>query len=117
QLAAVCRNPAVAPLLQPEMSDAIPVRQLRLYLRNALAIRRYEPAPAALKVWLYRAGSSVARDEDPTLGWGAIAQQGVQVRRLPGDHHSLMRPPNVAALADALRADLARRIDTDPAVG
>jgi thioesterase domain-containing protein len=98
-----------APLLPPGVDKFLPPQQFRVYLRNALAIDRYAPTPAPLQLWLYRADSSVVADDDPTLGWAAIARAGVEVRTLSGDHHSLMRPPHVAALADAIRSDLRSR--------
>jgi thioesterase domain-containing protein len=57
-------------------------------------------------MWLFRTNSSVAAADDPTLGWAAVAEAGVEVRTFPGDHRSLMRPPHVAALATAIAADL-----------
>lgn len=42
------------------------------------------------------------RLRDPTLGWAARSDRPVQVHILPGDHQSLLRAPNVGAVAEAL---------------
>jgi thioesterase domain-containing protein len=95
-----------APLLPPGLRESLSPQQFRVYLRNALAIHHYAAPPAALRMWLFRTNSSVAAADDPTLGWAAVAEAGVEVRTFPGDHRSLMRPPHVAALATAIAADL-----------
>jgi thioesterase domain-containing protein len=108
QLAALRADPVVARLLPPGLAAAGPTRPLRVYLGNALALRRYAPVPVPvpLRVVLYRAAAPARPDDDPTLGWAAVARGGVTVRAVAGDHYSLMRPPHVAGLAGALRADL-----------
>ncbi len=42
----------------------------------------------------------------PDLGWGGLAEGGVEVDEIPGDHYSILREPNVQALADRLRETL-----------
>jgi hypothetical protein len=44
---------------------------------------------------------------DPCMGWGKLANGGVEVRPVPGDHGSLLREPDVGAMAISLRACLA----------
>lgn len=41
---------------------------------------------------------------DPTLGWSRYSTQTIEVRELPGTHHSLMNEPQVAAVAALLQA-------------
>jgi amino acid adenylation domain-containing protein len=40
---------------------------------------------------------------DKTLGWNAIAQEGVEVIFVPGDHESMFKKPNVHLLAQHLQ--------------
>ena len=40
---------------------------------------------------------------DPTLGWGRLAERGVEINRVPGHHFNMVRQPHVAVLADKLR--------------
>jgi oxalate---CoA ligase len=44
----------------------------------------------------------------PDLGWGALAQGGVEVVEVPGDHLSMIHAPHVLALAASLREHLAQ---------
>jgi thioesterase domain-containing protein len=72
---------------------------------------RYEPAPYAGRLTLFRATAIpevVGTDfSDPHMGWGRMAAGGVDVRTVPGDHMSLLDEPHVAGLGRALRACLA----------
>ena len=43
---------------------------------------------------------------DPQLGWGPWARGGVETHRVPGSHLQMVLEPNVATLADKLRACL-----------
>jgi thioesterase domain-containing protein len=44
-----------------------------------------------------------------TNGWGPIAEHGVEVISVPGDHLTMLEPPNLPHLAKALRASLRAR--------
>ena len=44
--------------------------------------------------------------DDPTNGWGAIADGGVDVIHVSGDHWTMFDPPNLQSLANALRVCL-----------
>jgi non-ribosomal peptide synthetase component F len=45
---------------------------------------------------------------DPCLGWGAWAEGGVEVHRIPGRHLDMIREPNVRVLAAGLSECLSR---------
>jgi thioesterase domain-containing protein/acyl carrier protein len=62
------------------------------------------------RINLFRA-TDVPSDEghaydDPTCGWGAIADGGVQVWDVPGNHLTMLDPPNLSHLADAIRSSV-----------
>jgi amino acid adenylation domain-containing protein len=42
------------------------------------------------------------RIRDARLGWGKLAKGGVDIHFIPGDHHSVLKEPNVQGLAEAL---------------
>ncbi|NES46062.1 SDR family NAD(P)-dependent oxidoreductase, partial [Moorena sp. SIO2C4] len=44
--------------------------------------------------------------EDPTWGWGEISAQPVTIHKIPGNHFTMMREPNVGVLAQTLRTCL-----------
>jgi thioesterase domain-containing protein len=97
-----------AAVLPPGFTEADFRRRARLYRIHAAASRAYAPQPYPGPVTLLRAAKSVAGGASaPHLGWDRLAGS-VVLEVLPGDHNSLMREPNVAALA-------ARLIDRFPA--
>ncbi|MEM7583274.1 MAG: condensation domain-containing protein [Acidobacteriota bacterium] len=83
---------------------------------HSRAHRSYRPAPYAGRIELFRAESGLGTVlEDPTLGWGSVAADGVGIHHIPGDHHGFLAPPHVSALADRLRRLLAPHDGTDVA--
>jgi thioesterase domain-containing protein len=73
------------------------------------ALQDHRPAPYdASPVVLFQAtpeGLTALRV--PTRGWERIVPSGLSIEPVPGDHDSCMQPPNVAVVADKLRAHLA----------
>jgi hypothetical protein len=53
-------------------------------------------------VTLVVAEQTVAIHGEPELGWRSVAEGGVDVRILPGDHHGLMGP-DIRLLAEAIK--------------
>ncbi len=62
------------------------------------------------RITLFRAIDAPTRKRyapgDSTSGWGAIAQGGVDVRPVPGDHWSLLTEPNIDQLAATIRMSI-----------
>ena len=82
-------------------------RYLRVYKSNVRAVQSYfsrsYPGPADL----FRAEQHFSDGhDDPTLGWQHLAGGGATVHLVPGNHFSMMRDPNVTALAEALKKRL-----------
>jgi acyl-CoA synthetase (AMP-forming)/AMP-acid ligase II/thioesterase domain-containing protein/acyl carrier protein len=78
----------------------------RFFRQSEALTRRYRGRP-----WPGETLVISARDAQvPGRGaeWGRYLTDRWQLTRLPGDHHSLMREPYVAALADTLESSLAR---------
>ncbi len=69
------------------------------------AMADYVATPYAGRITLLRAESGILEmyDYDTTLGWGRIANQGVDVRIIPGNHTVMLRKPYVETLARQLR--------------
>jgi thioesterase domain-containing protein len=65
----------------------------------------YVATPYAGRITLLRAESGLQEmyDYDTTLGWSGIANQGVDVRVIPGNHSVILRKPYVDVLARELR--------------
>jgi amino acid adenylation domain-containing protein/non-ribosomal peptide synthase protein (TIGR01720 family) len=88
---------------------------------RATAVERYKVAAYPGRIILLRASDidlaflrelSPERqrifEEDPTLGWGAVAAEGVEVHSVPGNHQTILEAPHVEALAGILRACIER---------
>jgi len=74
------------------------------------ALATYRPAshPGRVVVLRARAQPLLWWFSEPTLGWRKLAQGGVELHRLPGNHATIMSDPIVQHLADRLRACIAR---------
>lgn len=70
--------------------------------RNAAAVARYRPARRAGALALFRAHER-RMVADPALGWRDLAAGPLEILAVPGNHETLLMPPNVDALAAALR--------------
>ncbi|MBL4828117.1 MAG: AMP-binding protein [Spongiibacteraceae bacterium] len=83
----------------------------RQYLRNirrqikARAIREYRPCPISGRGVLFKASDALNAPgfkTDAHLGWNNKFSEGVEVHTVPGDHLSILQPPNVRVMADKL---------------
>jgi thioesterase domain-containing protein len=82
---------------------------LRVYKNNIHAVnaylREFTPgAPPDHPVVLYRPVRELDAGQDAAFGWSALADTRLSVHLVPGDHHTVMRPPAVAVLAERLGA-------------
>lgn len=74
---------------------------------NSRAYQSYHPEPYAGRTVMFRALEwNVFDHHDPELWWGGLADGGMEIRDVPGDHLSMLRPPHVDALAASVRAVL-----------
>ncbi|HET7233234.1 MAG TPA: amino acid adenylation domain-containing protein [Longimicrobium sp.] len=81
---------------------------LRVRRANLAALRSYQPATFDGPALLLRAAERpVATGDAPRrLDWASLCTGGVEVHTVPGSHHTLLREPHVAMLAERLRASL-----------
>ncbi|WP_339492983.1 condensation domain-containing protein, partial [Pseudomonas sp. EA_15y_Pfl2_R67] len=98
---ALCTSNRLLPEELPNDIDAALLRtHLEVAYRMRLAIGAYVSPPSALKVSLFTA--SEQQRSDPTLGWRALLPDQVSVTPLPGTHNTLVKPPHVARLGEAI---------------
>jgi len=95
----------VLPQFSPEMAGHV----FDVFKANLKAMWEYRPSRYPGKITLFASQEQpmqidVARD--PQLGWGAYADGGVEVHRIPGRHLDIIREPYVRVLAEKLRACL-----------
>ena len=89
--------------LSPDIEVAQLGHLFRVFKHNARAMRSYRPRPVQCQVTIFRCSEAAARSlQDLTMGWKNLAPE-VKVEIVPGDHYSIMRPPEVHVLAERLR--------------
>lgn len=76
-------------------------RLIVLFRSHAQAGDQYVAKPYPGKVDLFLANE--APFQDPTLGWGKVAQGGVDIHLVQGNHLSIVSKPHVEILAKQLR--------------
>jgi amino acid adenylation domain-containing protein len=96
----------------PDLGELIDMAEYpKDYVRYAQAhweaLQDYRPRSYGGFLTLFRARKQRLLNLDPTLGWGRLAQGGVAVNIIPGNHEQMLKEPNVRILADELRACLA----------
>ncbi|WP_240359950.1 non-ribosomal peptide synthetase [Pyxidicoccus trucidator] len=83
----------------------VALRKLLEHHLRALSV--YEPGPYGGEFVLLQATEvSNPAIQEQDNGWRPLASAGLQVHRIPGNHHSILWPPNVDILAQQLRACL-----------
>jgi thioesterase domain-containing protein len=72
---------------------------------NFLASVSYRPQPYAGRVVLFRSTDrAVGHDRDTAFTWTHLTGGRVEIHEVPGDHNTMVLEPNVAALAERLKA-------------
>jgi 3-oxoacyl-(acyl-carrier-protein) synthase/thioesterase domain-containing protein/acyl carrier protein len=106
------RADAVVP---QSLTEDLAVRLASGYRRRMRAVERYRPALYPGRLILLRASQPEYGDtgilygvltttaHDPTWGWGALAERGCTWQILEGHHATLLQPPSVEAVAQAVR--------------
>jgi aspartate racemase len=68
------------------------------------AVMAYRPKPYKGKLTVIKAEHSWGPQE---MGWTALAQGGLEVQLVPGDHYTLIEEPNLAVLTERLKPMIA----------
>jgi amino acid adenylation domain-containing protein len=106
-LAEVLLAAAVARDVLPGDTDASQLaRLLATFDAGVRAAREHEARPFDGRIVGFRAEEEPA-DANPVTRWRPLAAGGLVIEDVPGDHYSMMRPPQVAVLAGALDRVLA----------
>jgi len=92
----------------PSDIELIQIRHLfHVFKSNVRALGRYVPRVYSGQLTLFKASEQFDEQvfaED--LGWGTLADGGVTVHVVPGNHYTAVREPNVEALAGQLEHHL-----------
>ncbi|MBE9185299.1 amino acid adenylation domain-containing protein [Microcoleus sp. LEGE 07076] len=78
---------------------------------NSQATLSYVPKIYPHRITLFRSGEKLSTSQqDPTLGWSELTTEQVEVIRVPGNHLTMLRKPNVEVLARQLKYCLDREL-------
>ncbi len=73
---------------------------LPIFQANSQAVLHYKPSLYPHRITLIASSDrAIAADPDPALGWGQLTTQPVDVIRIPGNHLTMLRKPQVQQLA------------------
>ena len=93
------------------LAIALDIRTVPSFMKSTdditwVAAMNYQPRPWTGQVTLFRAEVQPDPRLPMDLGWTPLAQGGLEVYQLPGDHDLVFREPNIQVLAAQLRARL-----------
>ena len=90
------------------MFDLSEPDQILRYEANLRALRSYRSRPVSAPITLFRARDQMLSHLalDSTLGWKDLAESGVSIRIVPGNHGTITGEPFVRELAKKLSDDL-----------
>jgi thioesterase domain-containing protein len=78
-----------------------------LWTRNLEAVERaYQPREYSGRVMLYTTSDGARYTGHATLGWDKYVTGPLDIRRVPGDHVSMLYQPHIDVLASAIDADV-----------
>ncbi len=98
--------------LQERRGEAATMTVDSFMVAAELAVQAYEVRPIHRPLSIFRAEENIfdsPQSAQDGLGWAPVAASGFEVIDVPGDHLSILQPPNVAVLAhhlSRLMADL-----------
>jgi len=78
---------------------------------NTHAFLEYKAKPYSGKVVMLVTEGSVSRFNCDHLGWAHIPKDGLEVRRVPGLHDTIMNEPHIKPYAAALKQSIAEALD------
>jgi thioesterase domain-containing protein len=79
-------------------------RLFTVFKTNIKAMDAYRPRPLEIPLTLVRArGNTGGQVEDGTAnGWAPLAGARLRIHEVPGDHHSVLRMPDLAPVAELI---------------
>ncbi len=90
-------------LLPPEIDAAQMQHMLNVYKANLAGMVQYRPQPYPDRIIMLRAQEELHRSGgDHTMGWGEVAAGPVVIEVVPGNHYTILNPPQVQLLATKL---------------
>ncbi|MCP4661804.1 MAG: AMP-binding protein [bacterium] len=92
-----------AGLVPPGLELPEIVRLFAMFRINVRAMERYSASAYSGRLVLFKAGERLSKEsEAPDLGWSELAEGGLEIHEIGGNHYSILRDPHVEVLADCL---------------
>lgn len=91
--------------------EAAPLTISTFVAANELAVQAYDAQPIDIPLTIFRASENVFDSPESAadgLGWASVAQAGFDLIDVPGDHLSILQPPNVEQLATQMQRAMRR---------
>ena len=90
------------------VAAALGIRSVPSFMKSTddiswVAAMNYRPQPWPGSMTLFRASAQPDPRLPRDLGWSPLAQGGVEVYELPGDHDLVFQEPNIQVLAEQIR--------------
>ena len=90
-------------------------RYYEVLTANSRAMENYTPRMYDGETYFFSSAEKIMAPKDPGLGWGEfVSGDKFRVEQIPGNHYSMLKPPNVSVLANAMTQVLHR---VDKSVG
>jgi thioesterase domain-containing protein/acyl-CoA synthetase (AMP-forming)/AMP-acid ligase II/SAM-dependent methyltransferase/acyl carrier protein len=102
QLAYFIQRAAQAELVAPGADEETGHNLFEVFRATIEAMSHYQPGAYRGRVTLVRAEQQTIAMDDPTFGWGALAEEGVEVHVVPGDHVHMLQQPAVRHIVSTL---------------
>lgn len=96
-------------------------RMIAMFKANFRALGAYDPAPIPGDIVVIRTEGGMPPEfhayepddslRDPGLGWTPLVEGRIEVRRMPGDHLSILDPDNLPSMAAIFRSLIVREVE------
>ena len=70
---------------------------------NKGAVRAYKPSPYPGKITFFWASDHPEEPSDSRWGWQELANGGMEIHRITGEHLTVLREPHLQVLAERLK--------------
>jgi thioesterase domain-containing protein len=92
-------NERLHTLTTREQNDHAKLLDLQIQMAHGRASLAYRPRPYPGKITLFRAlNQPIDYEAEPDLGWGKVAQGGVEIYDVPGDHTTVLWDDNAVQI-------------------